>query len=819
MPSASPSPFDRISQWLADGNLPAAEAYWLKRAKGDRVPARFVEVAAKVAEQDGRWEDALARWQRCAAMEPERRTVLMGQARALVQLQRWTDARDTLNQQLDREPDRLAAHELAARVAMQLGQLDAARQHWLRAAHDPRFVRPAALALMDLYEQAGETELAAQQALTLLDQPRLQAPVLKSMVKVTRSAGCWAAAVTLLERLLALEPTSQRHRLALAQCQLALRDFEAARVGLDAAELLPPGLPAWQVASQVLRGQADEAFLTAYTLRASAPVTTVASAGSEVPSVPQVVLLLELAADARVALLQQVAAQAEAGHAPAPWQQMVQLALAAAQGQPLVAPPAATATLPATQAVGVMLLARLQQQAGEFSAALATLQGLDVAALAEAWGDDPCQRQVLTVRHACAVRLGDLAAAQAALDQGLAGGLDRNWAAARALDLSLHGRGLPEAAAKWAGETPLAQWQRPFARQDHALALAGSGQATYAVAQLQARLDLRPDDDDARMALVGVLQGAGDAAGALAALNPVWQRDGLRPLVYDDARQVLLPGGVSAVGTAPLTPDGPLVSVVMTLRPGQAHLLPSLRSVLAQSWRQLELVLVALGWDDEAAAALRADLGHDARVQWLPLAGGTGVPQARNLAAQQAAGNLLWFSDADAWWHLDALATQVAALADHPQWLACRHSTLRVDVAGRVQFRPERPMQPGGLSALLMRREVWELLGGFDEVARGYNAEYLQRMVRTLGRARVGDVLAPLRLTTLHPGSVAAGADLPAHWFGHDPAVDRYLHAARRWLNTAALQRPVLPAASDSSAASAMSALDGGRPFPLPQDL
>ena len=812
MPSASPSPFDRISQWLADGNLLAAEAYWLKRSKGDRVPARFVEVAAKVAEQDGRWEDALARWQRCAAMEPERRTVLMGQARALVQLQRWTDARDALNQQLDQEPDRLAAHEMAARVAMQLGQHDAARQHWLRAAQDPRFARPAALALMDLYEQAGEVELAAQQALGLLDQPRLQAPVLKTMVKVTRSAGRWAAAVTLLERLLVLEPTSQRHRLALAQCQLALRDFDAARVGLDAADLLPPGLPAWQVASQVLRGQADEAFLTAYTLRASAPGATVASAGSEVPTVPQVVLLLELAADARVALLQQVAAQAVAGHASAPWQQMVQLALAAAQGQALVAP-AVTAALPATQAVGVLLLARLQQQAGEFSAALTTLQGLDVAALAEAWGDDACQRQVLTVRHACAVRLGDLAAAQAALDQGLAGGLDRNWAAARALDLSLHGRGLPEAAAKWAGETPLAQWQRPFARQDHALALASSGQATHAVAQLQARLDLRPDDDDARMALVGVLQGAGDAAGALAALNPVWQRDGLRPLVHDDARQGLLPGGVSVVGTAPLMQDGPLVSVVMTLRPGQAYLLPSLRSVLAQTWCRLELVLVSLGFDDEAAAALRADLGHDARVRWLPLASGTGVPQARNLAAQQATGSLLWFSDADAWWHPDALATQMAALTDHPQWLACRHSTLRVDVAGRVQFRPERPMQPGGLSALLMRREVWELLGGFDEVARGYNAEYLQRLVRTLGRARVGDVLAPLRLTTLHPGSVAAGADLPAHWFGHDPAVDRYLHAARRWLNAAALQRPVWPATA------ARLALAGGRPFPLPQDL
>lgn len=809
MPTSSLTPFDRLSQWLAEGNLTAAEAFWRKREKGEKVPARLVELAAKVAEQDGRWEDALARWQRCTTTDPERRAARIGEARALMQLQRWMEARDLLTEVLTEDPDRLAAHEMAARVAMHLGQHEVAQAHWARAAEDPRFVRQAGLAMMDIHDVAGHTELAAQQAQVLLDTPQLPASALKNMLRLARSTGRWAMASSLLERLIALEPAQQRHQLALAQCQVALREFEQARASLDDVDQVPAGLPAWQAASQVMRGQADEPFLCAHAARmlftqASPDGAPLGSAA--LPTAQQLSLLLELAWDARVTSLRQLSLQAEQGQATPVLQRMLSLALAGAQGQPLLLPKPNELD-PAAQAALGLLLARLQQQAGDFKAALATLGGLAIAPLAAAWGDDACQRQVSTLRYGCDVRLGSLETAKRALEQSLAAGLDRDWAAGRALDLRLNGLGQAEAAVKWAGKAPLQQWRRPFARQDHALALASSGRATRAVAQLQARLEARPDDDDARVALAGAMQRAGDPAGALASLNPLWQREGLRPLAYVDGQQALLPAGVSAVGAAPAVVDGPLVSVVMTWHAHNAHLLPSLRSVLAQTWASLELLLVTSGPADDDLAALIQDLGQDARLRVLALPAGTGAARARNAAREQANGDFLWFSDADAWWHPDALATQMAALAAHPQWLACRHATLRVAADGRLLFRPERPMQAGGLSALLMRRELLDRLGGFDEVPRGYNAEWMQRLVRTLGLGRVGDVAAPLRLTTLHEGSEANGADLPAHWFGHDPAVDRYLHAGRQWLNDAALRSPVLDVGSAK------------RPFLVPQDL
>lgn len=805
MPTSTPTPFDRLSQWLAEGNLTAAEAFWRKREDGGKLPARFVELGAKVAEQDGRWEDALARWQRCGEIDPDRRSVVVGQVRALLQLQRWMQARDLLDNVLAQDPDRLIAHEMAARVAMHLGQHDVAQTHWRRAAEDPRFARQASLALMEIHEQAGNMELAAQQALMQLEAPRLPMPVLKSMLRLMRGTGRWAAAVSLLERLVKLEPTNQRHRLALAQSQIALRQFEQARAGLDRADRLPPGLPAWQAASEVVRGQADEAFLMPYATRALLPAG-LPLGGEALPSVQQLSVLLELAADARVATLTRLLAQARDQQAALVLQRMVQLALAGAQQQPLVAVQHSDLA-PAAHAVLGLLLARLQQQAGEFQAALSTLDALDMEPLNEAWGGDAVQRQILTLRHACWLRLGDLAAAKLALDQGLAAGLDRDWAAARALDLALNGLGQAEAAVKWTGATPLQDWRRPFARQDHALALGGSGRATRAVAQLQARLDSRPEDDDARLALAGVLQLASDPALALASLNPLWQRDGLRPLAYKEGRQTLLPATVCAVGTAASVKEGHLVSIVVTVSIDHAHLLPSLRSMLAQSWAALELMVVTTGLPDDAMDSLVHSLGQDTRFRVLALPAGTGVARARNLAWQQAHGDFVWFSDADAWWHPDALATQMAALAAQPQWLACRHTTLRVDASGRLLYRPERPLQPGGVSALLMRRELMDRLGGFDEVPRGYNAEWMQRLVRTLGLSRLGDVAAPLRLTTLHEGSQASGADLPAHWFGQDPVVDQYLHAARRWLNDAAARTPVMDTAQ------------AGRPFPIPQDL
>jgi hypothetical protein len=525
--------------------------------------------------------------------------------------------------------------------------------------------------------------------------------------------------------------------------------------------------------------------------------------------VHQMTVLLDLAADARVSSLQQVLSQGRAAGASPALQRMAELALTAAQGQVLSAP--ATEDLaPPAQALLGLLLAHLQALAGQFAAALTTLDGVSIPALTLAIGEEACQRQGIMLRHTCLLRLGRLDAARQVLDRGLQAGLDRDWLAGRAADLFLHGLADADAACRWLGDVPVQVWQQPFARQDHALALARCGQASRAVDQLDARLAVRADDDDARVALAGVLQAAGDPAGALATLNPLWQRAGLRPLAYRDATQRLLPEGVMASGAAagvPAQPNDPLVSIVLTLQGPHPHLLASVRSVMAQSWQRLELLLVDVGLPAGWSDALLQALGADPRVRLVRLTPGMGVAAARNAAWLQARGDYLWFSDADAWWHPEALATQVAALQVQPQWLACRHLTLRVDGSGQLLFRPERPLQPGGVSCLLMRRSVVERLGGFDDVAQGFNAEFLQRLVRTWGVAQLGDVPLPLRLTTRHEGSAAAGADLPQHWYGHDVAVDQYLHAARRWLNEAALRTPVLVSDTDE------------RPFLIPPGL
>ncbi len=807
---SSLSPFDRLSQWLADGNLLAAEAFWLKREKGDKVPARIVEVAAKVAERDGRWEDALARWQRCSEIEPRHSRAPMGVARAFFHLHRWEEAQKVLQQLLTTAPDRLGAHELAARAATQLGQPDKAQAHWKAVAEDDRFARQASLALMQIHERAGDTELAAQQAMALLNEQGLPVPVLKTMLRLTRATDRWVAAARVVEMLQALEPSNPQHRLAQAQCLIALREVEAARELLGSVEALPINLATWQVARQVVRGQADEAFLTAHAARLllpeSAPEADADTGPQSLPTFQQVILLLQLAADARVATLQHLVTRVPSREGPQVLSAMLTLALAAALQQPLNLH-RQSGLSPAAEGLLGLFTASLQQQAGECQLALATLDGSALAPLALAWGGEACQRQVQAVRHDCWLRLGDWRAASDDLDAALAVGLDRDWAAVRALTLRLYGLGQIDSAAKWVGEAEMQQWRRPLARQLHALVLCGTGQATKAVAQLQARLDARPDDDDARVVLARVLQSAGDPTGALATLNPLWLRAGLHPLTYADAHQLLLPAGVCAVGKDLPPAGGSLVSIVMTLPAAHAHLVPCLRSVLAQTWTHLELILLVTDMSGDQRDHLILSLGQDARVHMVDLPPGVCVARAWNLALAQARGDCLWFSDADAWWHPDALSTQMAALSAKPHWLACRHSSLRVDAAGRLQFQPERPLQPDGLGATLLRRELFDRLGGFDEVPRGYRAEWLQRLVRTLGLARLGDLPVPLRLTCQPDDPVAGGADLPAHWYGQDVAVDQYLHAARRWLNDAASSSPVL----DSAAA--------GRPFPISQDV
>ena len=103
-----------------------------------------------------------------------------------------------------------------------------------------------------------------------------------------------------------------------------------------------------------------------------------------------------------------------------------------------------------------------------------------------------------------------------------------------------------------------------------------------------------------------------------------------------------------------------LVSVIVPAKDRAATIARSIRSALAQSVPDLEVLVVDDGSTDGTAQAARS--ADDGRVRVLAKQDPTGPSAARNYGADHARGRYLAFLDSDDEWHRDKLRRQLSAM-------------------------------------------------------------------------------------------------------------------------------------------------------------
>lgn len=106
------------------------------------------------------------------------------------------------------------------------------------------------------------------------------------------------------------------------------------------------------------------------------------------------------------------------------------------------------------------------------------------------------------------------------------------------------------------------------------------------------------------------------------------------------------------------------VSVVTPVYNAAATLERSMRSVLAQSHAELELLAVDDGSRDDSWNLIERIAGEDPRVVPIRQPRNAGVAAARNAGIEAASGTHVAFLDSDDWWHRRKLEVQLAALRD-----------------------------------------------------------------------------------------------------------------------------------------------------------
>lgn len=199
--------------------------------------------------------------------------------------------------------------------------------------------------------------------------------------------------------------------------------------------------------------------------------------------------------------------------------------------------------------------------------------------------------------------------------------------------------------------------------------------------------------------------------------------------------------------------SSPAVSVVIPAHNAGRFLPDSLRSVLDQSWPDLECIVLDDGSTDDTPAVVRSF--DDERLRYHRVDQG-GVARARNTGMELARGEWVALLDADDVWHADKLRRQLSAASEVPDsgLVLCGYYVSTPAVVPRYRVVPgdsRRTLErwlllegngPAFGSTAMLRRSLVEKVGGFDgSLSTSADLEFAWRLAQT---APVVTVRVPL---------------------------------------------------------------------------
>lgn len=276
--------------------------------------------------------------------------------------------------------------------------------------------------------------------------------------------------------------------------------------------------------------------------------------------------------------------------------------------------------------------------------------------------------------------------------------------------------------------------------------------------------------------------------------NPqVRQDESVRSIWVDLLNRPLLAHGLSPIevetgegdefdrisGATRLGPQehGPLVTVVMTsFEPDRQAILLSARSILEQSWRNLELIVVDDG-SGEAFHPVLDELEHlDERVRVVRMPINQGTYLARNEGISRAQGEYVTGQDADDWSHPGRIQTQLRAIHGHPEVPAVVTFGLRSDERMMRAHVGKNPFMECAAS-LMVRVSTARELGGYLPARKAADNEFRHR-IAAYTSTPVTIIKEPLYFIRVLSTSLSRGDYRPG-WV--HPARGAFRHAYAYW--------------------------------------
>ncbi|MGD1155383.1 MAG: glycosyltransferase [Terriglobia bacterium] len=217
--------------------------------------------------------------------------------------------------------------------------------------------------------------------------------------------------------------------------------------------------------------------------------------------------------------------------------------------------------------------------------------------------------------------------------------------------------------------------------------------------------------------------------------------------------------------------SSPTVSVVIAAYNAARWIAETLDSVLAQTFRDFEVIVVDDGSTDQTPEAVA---GYKDRIRYLRKENG-GQPSARNVGIHAACGSYIAFVDADDLWLPEKLQLQMELFSRRPDlaWLHCDAIAFDGDTGQELYKASDltklytgdilRPLLLGNFISSptpVIRRDVFGAVGYFDESPDSQIGEDWDMWLRIAAKCRVEFVDRPLARYRCHRVSTMESTDL-----------------------------------------------------------
>ena len=226
-------------------------------------------------------------------------------------------------------------------------------------------------------------------------------------------------------------------------------------------------------------------------------------------------------------------------------------------------------------------------------------------------------------------------------------------------------------------------------------------------------------------------------------------------------------------------PGNPMVSVIMTCYNREKFIDTSIHSVLNQTYKNLELIIVDDKSEDCSAEKIKAWASKDDRIRLMEKKTNEGTYISKNRAILEAKGEFVTFLDSDDWMHPRRIEqhlkhTSANIVMSYSDWI-------RITEIFIPCIRQTGGFTHMNSASTFVHKELFNRIGYFDSVRAGADSEFIWRIRYIYGDRRVERINLPLSLSRRHGNSLTTSGVAAFDEGRISPVRLRYWDAWVKW--------------------------------------